>query len=100
MEVAQGPAPSAAGPFVLNLKASQGRTPKQLGWGLSQIAGHQIASHTMRAGKGRIGGIDQVVWQTSGTMLVLSPSTLTPNGASPGLTEATVNEVVTNLTIG
>lgn len=100
VEIAEGRPSSGTGPYYLNLKAVPGKTAAQLGWSTVQIAGHDVAIHISPSGKGYIGGVDQAVWQTRGTLLTVGPYSLAPSGSSPGLTMQTLTEVVTNLTTG
>ena len=93
IEVTQGTAPSAAGPLYLNLKAADNtKTPAQLGWTTEQIGGHEVAIHTGKAGKGYAGGIDTVMWQTRGTLIVV-----TSHSPALGLARQELDEIVVNM---
>jgi hypothetical protein len=93
IEVTQGAASSADGPLYLNLKASdKSKTPAELGWTSEQIGGHEVAIHTGKAGKGYAGGIDTVMWQTRGTLIVV-----TSHSPAQGLARQQLDEIVVNM---
>ncbi len=99
LQVAEGKAPSASGPYVLNLKAGKtGVTPAELGWSTVEIAGNQVAVHTSPASRYGNGGIDEAVWQTGGTVVTVGVTSLTP-GTPPSspFSLQRLQEVVTYL---